>query len=134
MATELDITELQGMAASLDRHGGIDAAYLLGTAAAGQMRPDSDVDIAVLPAAGCDLSILKRGELAAELALRIGRDVDLGLLSSRNVIYARQAILTGRRFYVRDRRRADLLAATLLGMYERFDLDRREVRDAYSAR
>ena len=74
-----------------------------------------------------------QGRLAAAISLEIGRVVDLGVLSSANLVYARQAILTGRRIYVRDNKRADLMAAALLGMYARFDLDRREVCDAYTA-
>jgi hypothetical protein len=73
------------------------------------------------------------GRLAAAISLEVGRVVDLGILNSANLVYARQAILAGRRIYARDPKRTDLLAASLLGMYERFNLDRREVRDAYTA-
>lgn len=126
--------DLDALVATLSRDTAIDAAYLLGSAVSGRMRPDSDVDIAVLPAAHRELTALDRGRLAAAISLDLGRVVDLGVLSSANLIYARQAILTGRRIYVRNPKRADLLAAALLGMYERFDLDRREVCDAYTAR
>ena len=111
----------------------IEAAYLLGSAAQGRLRPESDVDIAVMPARDKSLNAVERCLLAASLSLELGREVDLGLLSSANLVYARQAILTGHRLFARDAFRADLQAASLLGMYERFNLDRREVSNAYSA-
>lgn len=44
--------KLEGLRATLRRDGRFDAAYLLGSAHEGTFRPDSDVDIAVLPAPG----------------------------------------------------------------------------------
>jgi predicted nucleotidyltransferase len=125
--------DLDTVITTLSRDSAVDAVYLLGSAAIGQMRPDSDVDIAVVPAAGREFTAMDLGRLAAAISLEVGRVVDLGILNSANLVYARQAILAGRRIYARDPKRTDLLAASLLGMYERFNLDRREVRDAYTA-
>ena len=111
----------------------VNSAYLLGSAAQGRLRPDSDVDIALMLAKGKSFNAVERCLLAASLSLELGREVELGLLSSANLVYARQAILTGHRLFARESFLADLRAASLLGMYERFNLDRREVSDAYSA-
>lgn len=57
--------------------------------------------------------------------------MDLGEISSRNLVYAREVLLTGIPVYRKDSERVDLLRANLLGMYIQFNLDRKEVLDAY---
>lgn len=109
------------------------AVYLLGSAVSGRLRPDSDVDLAVMPEPGHFFDASRMIELAAEATLALGRDVDPGLLSSRNLVYAREALLTGERIFSRDDFRADLSAATLLGLYDGFQTERREVLDAFTA-
>jgi len=109
------------------------ALYLLGSAQTGTMRPDSDVDLAILLEPGRRIDSLERASIAAETSIVLGRDVDLGDASSRNLVYAREAILKGRRLFARDAARADLAEANLLAMYARFNEDRREVLDAYRA-
>lgn len=110
------------------------AAYLLGSAASGRMRPDSDLDLALMTMPDAELSSLDRIALAASLGLDLGIVVDIGELSSRNLVYAKEAILAGRRIFTRDLFQADLTACTLLGMYFQFNEERREVLDAYRAR
>ncbi len=107
------------------------ALYLLGSALSGRMRSDSDIDMAVLLEPGQELPALERAQLAASMALELKRDVDLGELGSRNLVYAREAILKGRRLWTRQAGRADLRAAILLGMYARFNGERSEVTNAY---
>jgi predicted nucleotidyltransferase len=109
------------------------AVYLLGSGARGALRPDSDLDLAVLPFPGERFSALELAELAAELGIRAGRPVDLGLLSAANLIYASQAILTGQRIFCRHTFTADHAVASLLGMAAQFHYERREVVHAYSA-
>jgi uncharacterized protein len=109
------------------------AAYLLGSAASGRMRPDSDLDLALMTMPEAKMSSRDRIVLAAELGLDLGIVVDIGELSSKNLIYAREAILTGRRIFTRDPFQADLKACTLLGMYCRFNEERQEVLNAYRA-
>jgi uncharacterized protein len=109
------------------------AAYLLGSAVSGRLRPDSDIDIALLPCPGSRIDGLERAGLASRIAFFIGRDVDVGELGSGNLVYAKEAMATGRRIFARDSSAADLAAATLMGMYLSFDEERREVLDAYRA-
>lgn len=97
------------------------------------MRPESDLDLALMTMPGVNLSPLERIALAAELGLEVGIVVDIGELSSNNLVYAKEAILTGRRIFTRDPFQADLRACTLLGMYCRFNEERQEVLDAYRA-
>jgi len=126
----LDVTDI---ASHIKRDQRIVAAYLLGSAVADRLRPDSDLDIAVLPARGTPWSATDTLELATSLSVVVGRTVDVGVLSSRNLIYASQALLTGERFFCRDMFVADLTAAALLGLAVQFRFERKEIVDVYAA-
>jgi len=108
------------------------AAYVLGSAANGTMRPASDLDIAILLKSGTKISSVELFELAADLTTVAKRNVDLGQLSSQNLIYASEALLKGHRFCCQDTSKADLLAATLLGLAMEFQIERKEIIDAYT--
>ena len=126
--------DLSPIEQEIDSDRRILSAYLLGSAVSGRMRPDSDLDIAVLPVATAGLlSQVDVAELSATLSLAAGRAVDVGVLSSRNLIYASEAILQGERFFCRDTFQTDLAAATLLGLAARYRFERREIVDAYTA-
>lgn len=109
------------------------AVYLLGSVARGQERPDSDIDIGLLLEPGPEhhLSAIERTQIANELSVTFTRTVDIGEISSKNLVYSYEALLTGIPLYKRDEYRADLARANLLGMYLQFNIDRREVLDAY---
>jgi predicted nucleotidyltransferase len=107
------------------------AVFLLGSAAKGQMRPDSDIDIAILPASGEKITDTQRISLAADLSIFSGLKLDIGILSSANLIYAKEAILTGFEIFVKNRFYTDLMTTNLLGMYIMFQDQRREVLNAY---
>jgi predicted nucleotidyltransferase len=123
--------KLDDLRATLGRDGRIDAAYLLGSAHEGTFRPDSDVDVAVLPAPGVSISAMERLDLAAVLAEAVGRTVDLGVLDTANLVYAREAVLGGICIFSASDMRRDLFAATALGLYARLRDERREVENAY---
>ena len=72
-------------------------------------------------------------ELSATLTLVAGRSVDLGVLSSHNLIYASETILKGERFFCRDAFRTDLAVATLLGLTAQYKFERKEIVHAYTA-
>lgn len=107
------------------------AAFLLGSAARNQLRPDSDVDIAILLQSGTSLSPFEKVSLAVRLGELCGREVDIGLLQSRNLVYAREAYLTGECIYCRDVFVRDLFGATILGLYATLKECRKEVENAY---
>lgn len=73
------------------------AIYLFGSAAAGELRRDSDIDLAVLlPAA---LPVERLWSLAQLLAVSAGRDVDLIDLQSTSTVMQAQIVSTGKRLY-----------------------------------
>ena len=117
----------------LERHPQIDAAYLLGSAATGRLRPDSDADVALLLRPGQKLSALERLTLAAELGTIFGRQADLGVLSAANLVYAKEVVAHGRLIFARDRTTAARFAMHTLSMYAALQESRREVLRAYAA-
>ena len=123
-------TKVQGM---LKQYPAIFAAYLHGSTAKGTARPDSDVDIALLPAPAQRLSLKFRLECAGELESILGCTVDLGELSSRNLIYAKEVIENGEEIFTKNRFHSDLFMATALAMYAELQQQRKEVLHAYTA-
>lgn len=111
----------------------IDAAYLHGSAAKGSMHPNSDIDIALLLVPGKTLSLLERLNCASRMESILGRTVDLGLLSTRNLVYAKEVIDHGTELFSKNRFRTDLALTTCLSMYVELQEQRREVLYAYSA-
>ena len=123
---------LQSLATRLGEIGEIDAAYLMGSAASGQLRSDSDLDIALLPTRGAQFPGRRLAELAADLETVAGLPVDLGILHTGNLVYAKETVSRGKLFYESDpaaRRRFAMLA---LSMYAELQETRREILDAYA--
>ena len=107
------------------------AVYALGSAVRDELRSGSDIDLALLLAPGVSLSAIELVFLATKLTDVLGRSVDLGLLSARNLVYTRQAVLTGQCVYQRPFSVAALMVANWLGLYAQFQEERQEVLHAY---
>ena len=89
----MTITLAQQVARTLAPHPEIQLAFVFGSAARDALRPDSDVDVAVLAASR--LSPEARLELMAELSLAVKREVDLVDLSTAWGLILRQVLTTG---------------------------------------
>ena len=122
-----------GLIRAFSRDSRILAAYLHGSTVEGTSRPDSDVDCALLLYPDQDMTSLELMELTGELSGRLGAPLDLGILSTRNLVYFVQAVHKGARIFCRDENRADSLVATAFSLYGRLKEDRREVEAAYHA-
>jgi predicted nucleotidyltransferase len=129
----LDTALLEAVASHLSRHDHVAAAYLLGSAAEGRLRSDSDVDIAILSLTPKGLPLLERLHLAAELSSIVGREVDLGVLTTRNLVYAKEAVTRGRLIFDRDHLVTARFEMYTLSMYASLQEARREVLRAYAA-
>ncbi len=116
----------------LEKHPSILAAYLHGSTAKGTARPDSDVDIALLPNPGEHLPLKTRLGFAGELESSLGCPIDLGELSIRNLVYAKEVIENGKEIFTVNRFQSDLFMATALAMYAELQQQRKEVLDAYT--
>ena len=119
--------------ARFDKDSRILAAYVLGSAVNGTLRPDSDLDFGILLQPGETLPAQEINDLTSELTLSFGRPVDIGLVSARNLIYARQCVLTGKQIFCRNVFRAGLAVATLLSLGMQLDFERQEILHAYTA-
>ena len=97
------------------------------------MHPNSDVDIALLPVSGKTLCLRDRLECASQIETIFGRPVDLGVLSTGNLVYAKEVIDHGTELFCRNRFRSDLFLTTSLSMYAELQQQRKEVLHAYSA-
>lgn len=93
------------------------AAYLHGSTAAGNARPDSDVDIALLPHSGQHIPLKSRLECSGILESVFGCPVDIGELSTRNLVYAKEVIIGGQEILTLNRFQSDRFMATCLSMY-----------------
>ncbi len=116
----------------LHRESSICAAFLHGSAAKGCLRPESDIDIAILPMPRTKISLMDRLSLAGELELILRRPVDLGVLSTSNLIYVKEVIEHGELLFTKDSFLSDRFTATALSMYADLQQDRKEVLHAYS--
>lgn len=96
------------------------------------MRTDSDVDIAILPSRRNSLSVNERLSLTGELARAFGRTVDLGMLATTNVVYAKEAIAHGRILFERDPVTTKRCAMLALSIYASLQEARRGVLRAYA--
>jgi predicted nucleotidyltransferase len=129
----LDEQQLASVARHLSERSSIAAAFLIGSAASGRLRSDSDVDIAVLPSHAAALPLQERLSLAASLSQIVRREVDLGLLSTRNLVYAKEAVTRGTVIFERDHAVTARFAMYVLSMYASLQESRREVLRAYVA-
>jgi hypothetical protein len=75
----------------------------------------------------------QRLALTAELARTFGRPVDLGVLSTANVVYAKEAVVHGRILFERSHTMTARFAMLTLSMYASLQAARREVLQAYAA-
>ena len=73
------------------------AVYLFGSTAAGRARPDSDVDLAVLPEGS--ISVVQLLEARIQLAEALGRDVDLIDLTRSSTVLRKEVMAGGRLLY-----------------------------------
>lgn len=88
----------------LTDYPGILTIYLLGSALNGTMRSDSDIGFALLMQSGKHINALEKADIALKLTILFERDVDLGEIGSRNIVYSREAILNVRRIYAQNKK------------------------------
>jgi predicted nucleotidyltransferase len=124
----LDPTELQWTANWLDARFGLDALWLFGSEARGTTRPGSDLDLAALfrrrPSA------LELRDARAQLAARLGRDVDLVDLDRASPILAMQVVRHGRLLTEANPARRLRFVAGVPGRYEDLRIVRRQAEQA----
>lgn len=118
---ESEVTELVRGLAAFDPA----VIYLFGSAARGAVRPDSDLDVAFLPPAPCDVWAVF--QTAQALALRLRREVDLVDLRRASTVLRKEVLRTGRRLATFRAREADEFEMYTLSDYARLNEERAPV-------
>jgi len=108
------------------------AVWLYGSAARGELRPGSDVDLAFLAAR--PVEPLRRFEVAQELAERLHRDVDLVDMSRVPTVLRSQVVGHGRRIMTADLAQAEKFEMFVLCDYARLGEERHEVLASFKER
>jgi len=129
--TELS-SRLEAAAERLKAEPSICAAFLHGSASKDGLRPESDVDIAILPLPRRRMAVKERMVLAGDLESLLGRIADIGILSTHNLVYAKEVIEYGRQLFTKNPFFSERFFSTCLSMYADLQEDRKEVLYAYS--
>ncbi|NCD34909.1 MAG: nucleotidyltransferase domain-containing protein [Spartobacteria bacterium] len=107
------------------------AVYVHGSILTDYFREDSDIDCALLLHEHEAPSYVERLTWAGELSDITGRQIDLGILSSDNLVYAMQAISKGRLLFCRNKSETDRKVMHLYALYATLREERAEVERAY---
>lgn len=126
----IQLPAAQAMIDYLAQTDGVIAAILFGSAASGHLRPDSDLDIALLFAHADRPDALSLLDMRADLEQLARRDVDLVMLNGASPILAYQALKTGVLLFCRDRRAFDEYVVRVLSEYADFKHIRRPIEEA----
>jgi len=124
MADGLTSTQTQAVVAALAEFD-CGAIYLFGSRAEGRQRPDSDVDIAFLPALPSDP--LQRFELANRLSDLLGNDVDLIDLTQASTVLAKEVVSKGIALFTGNPVVRQSFEMYTLSDYARLNEERREI-------
>lgn len=108
------------------------AIYLFGSAVTGELRMDSDIDLAILPAG--PLAATRVWKLAQSLALVAGRDLDLVDLLSASTVMQAQIISTGKRLYCTNELLCSDFEGRVYSDYARLNEERKGILDDIAKR
>jgi uncharacterized protein len=131
MKIEISHDTIKGIADYFSNKPNVLAIFLLGSAARGELRKESDIDLAILPFNGKEISSLDLFKMVGDLGYSFGYDFDLGVMSSKNLVYAKEAIFHGKRIHTKDEVANQFRVNDLLSMYYNFQIERQEVINAY---
>ena len=101
------------------------AIYLFGSHAAGNVRIESDIDLAIL--APRSLPVKKLWDLRQNLAIQLNKDVDLIDLRATTTVMAFQIVINGQRISTTDRYTAELYESHIFSDYVNLNERRAEI-------
>lgn len=103
------------------------AVYRFGSFGTDDQRPDSDIDLALLPESPLDP--LRRWEIAQKLANLARKNVDLVDLLQASTILRMQVVATGERLYCANRGAAERFEDHVYSSYARLNEERQMIID-----
>lgn len=111
------------------RHPDVQAVYRFGSAGTDYERPDSDVDIGLLlpPVTAKRLSPSELMETQTELAVCLGKSVDLLNLRRVSTVMQKEVVMADRRIHTADAYAADEFEMHVLSLYQKLNEERREI-------
>lgn len=124
-----DISEIAKLDEVFLRYPGIRAVYLFGSAASGHAHPDSDIDLAVIPA-GASVREAKL-DILTELADHGYCNVDLVFIDEDNLVLAYEAIWQNKLIYATDDFDRGTTYSNIVRKYLDFEFFLRAQRAAY---
>ncbi len=101
------------------------AIYRFGSSITSHERPDSDIDLAILPS--CPLDTVRVWELAQVVAQALSKDVDLVDLLSASTVMRAQIISTGKRLYCSNRAECESFEDYTYSAYARLNEERKGI-------
>jgi predicted nucleotidyltransferase len=132
MVSDSDIATFLRQRLGRDARGRLIAIYVYGSFARGEMRADSDIDVAFLHEREFDP--VEVFTIAQELASSVHRDVDLIDLHRAPTALRAQVIGEGRRIHTGDELLAGTFEMYTLSDYARLNEERREILESMAAR
>jgi predicted nucleotidyltransferase len=122
--------DLEELTAYLEAQPAVLAAVVFGSAAAGRLRPESDLDLALLFADDDVPDAFATLDLRAALEQRVGRDVDLIVLNHAPPILAFQVAKKGQLIVCRNPRAYQRYIVRLISECADFKRIRRPIEEA----
>jgi predicted nucleotidyltransferase len=101
------------------------AIYRFGSWGTEAERPESDIDLAILPAHPLDP--VHRWELAQKIASLAGRDVDLVDLLCASTVLRMQVVAHGERLYCADSNQVEQFENYIFSSYAKLNEERRDI-------
>lgn len=103
----------------------IDGIYIYGSISRGELREESDIDIAVVG----DFNFDDKLDFICDLEKKLEKKIDLIDFNGSNLNFQAEIITNGRLIYCLDREKNDLLEYKILAKYLVFEEDRKIVLD-----
>jgi uncharacterized protein len=122
--------DFQELTAYLETQPAVLAAVVFGSAAAGRLRPESDLDLALLFAHDDVPNDVAALDIRAALEQHTRRDIDLIVLNRAPTILAFQAAKKGRLIFCRDSHAYQRYVVHLISEYADFKIIRRPIEEA----
>jgi predicted nucleotidyltransferase len=129
--TELSVSEITIVARIREAFPHLVALYLHGSAAKGQIRPESDIDIALLFKKHEMPDRMKLFFLAPVIEEAVGRRVDLSILATENTVFAKEVLVNGKQLFCRDAKLCEQFAMYVYSFYGKLNDERAEIISTY---
>ena len=111
----------------------VQAIYLFGSYGTENEWPNSDIDVALLlpHAEAKQIGTLQLSNLQITLTLHLKKDIDLVNIRQVSTVFQKEIITAERRIFCADQYAADEFEMLVLSFYQRLNVARKEILDAF---